>query len=94
MPAVTFKPKQKKHLLLAASLLVAAAAAVAIYYFFQPPAYKYKGSALMVWFYGERKDFWKTPMRDAAQDALAAAGTNANPILYANLTKSPGNGVI
>jgi len=53
----------------------------------------YKSKPLSKWFYGQRKDFFISTTRDAADDAFKALGTNAFPFLLSRL-KNGGSSVL
>jgi hypothetical protein len=48
------------------------------------------GKSLDTWFYGSRNDFFSERVRDSAQEALNAVGTNAFPFLLAKLKAGQG----
>src|SRR5262245_37650567 len=52
----------------------------------------YKGKPLSVWFYGSRTNFFSKKIREEAQTAFQAVGTNGFPFLLSNLSERHGNG--
>lgn len=54
----------------------------------------YKSKSLEEWFYGSRRDFFQESTRNAAQEAIAALGTNSLPFLFSRLKERSGNGML